>query len=239
VSDSLDSPVARNNTLVHSLTQSNMLSVLDLEGTGIAMPDDIAMPDASNATQTSSLQIPVGMRFAPSSIARSLGVPWVICSICLVCVGVLSHARVTGIARLSAGTKVACLSHSTLRDCLRHVQNLQWAWRADRLNALDIARPLTYEQRLEIAKAMKVRSFKAGDVICEAGDHSVPFSVLQRGKVVLECSSHSVRVFSKGDIIGERAHPMVRGSTVPPMSHPHNALAPCLSAEKRCAPFCT
>jgi CRP-like cAMP-binding protein len=90
------------------------------------------------------------------------------------------------------------------------VQNLQWAWRADRLNALDIARPLTYEQRLEIAKAMKVLTFEAGDVICDAGDHSDSFSVLQRGKVVLEGTNQTCRVFSKGDAIGEWAHGTVR-----------------------------
>jgi len=72
VSDSLDSPVARNNTLVQNLSNSNMLSYLDVEGTDISMPDDISVPDANNATQTSSLQIPGGARSRPRQ-RRSFG----------------------------------------------------------------------------------------------------------------------------------------------------------------------
>jgi hypothetical protein len=53
---------------------------------------------------------------------------------------------------------VACLSKAALQTCLAHVQSLQWAWRADRLNALRMARALTPDQRLDIAKAMEVGS---------------------------------------------------------------------------------
>ena len=86
------------------------------------------------------------------------------------------------------------------------------------------------DRQVEIAKAMKVRTFKAGDVICEAGDHSILFNILQRGKAVLEGSNQSIRVLSKGDVVDERTNgSSVRGWTVPPMSHP-----PCPSAMPLC-----
>ena len=127
--------------------------------------------------------------------------------------GYLDSIYETDIVADSDEVAIGEISKSEFHACLGTSDTILKTISARQFKGIQILEELPREKQLAVAKAIEVREYKDGDVICQQNDPGDFFFVLKSGRAVAVRDGVVIRTITKSDYFGEKALLMSKSRT--------------------------